>query len=288
MRSVQTTNKSYCKTKNLKLFMPSYQYLEEQEPKLQNLMHAELLDLDRRLAELTPADRTTYLKKIAADVASGRPYAYCVGSAPFREFDLIVNESVLIPRPETEMMPDIVREIWKQRNPKSLPTRILDIGTGSGCLAISLAAMYPNAYVEAWDVSPDALEVAIQNAAKNKAKVTFKTVDVLAEIPDNLKPFDIIVSNPPYVAKSEVGEDLSDSVFRHEPHLALFAEDEGLAFYQKFVEVFPVLLSANGVALLEHGHMQAEGVRGFFGEAFQVESLDDLQGRPRFLLVFKV
>jgi release factor glutamine methyltransferase len=272
--------------------MSLYQYIEEQLPQLNALMHAELLDLDRRLAELEPGERAVFLKRVAADVASGRPYAYCVGSAPFRDCELLVNESVLIPRPETEMMPDLVRKLWKQKNPGRSPQRILDIGTGSGCLAISLAKMFGEAAADlktvAWDICPKALAVARQNAIKNKVEVIFKKVDVLGGIPSGVKPFDIIVSNPPYVGQSEVGGDLSDSVFKHEPHLALFAEDDGLAFYKRFADVFKELLPDHGAALVEHGHLQAGDVRGFFGSAFEVQSLDDLQNKPRFSAINRV
>lgn len=177
------------------------------------------------------------------------PIQYLLGKTNFYGLDFEVNENVLIPRPETEELVEwIINENSKAEKSKTI--KILDIGTGSGCIAISLAKNIPNARVYAMDVSKKAIETAKRNAINNKTDVTFILQDVLNA--EELKcNFDIIVSNPPYVRNLEK-EEIKKNVLDYEPHLALFVEDnDALIFYRKIAA-----LAKNN--LLEDGQLYFE------------------------------
>lgn len=181
------------------------------------------------------------------------PVQYLLGKTSFYGLDFEVNENVLIPRQETE---ELVEWILKRQklNPEtsgeSQNIRILDIGTGSGCIAISLAKNLPNATVFAVDVSEKALATAKKNAENNSVNVTFINQNIL-ETEDLQQQFDIIVSNPPYVRNLEK-EEIKKNVLDNEPHLALFVEDnDALIFYKKIAELAQKNLSENGQLYFE-------------------------------------
>ena len=175
------------------------------------------------------------------------PVQYLLGKTNFYGLDFEVNENVLIPRPETE---ELVEWIINENSNNSKKLKILDIGTGSGCIAISLAKNLPNAEVCAIDVSKKALETAKRNAVNNKVEVTFMFQDILQL--DELKyDFDIIVSNPPYIRNLEK-EEIKKNVLDYEPHLALFVEDnDALIFYKKIASLAQKNLSENGQLYFE-------------------------------------
>ncbi|MCC9066712.1 peptide chain release factor N(5)-glutamine methyltransferase [Flavobacterium piscisymbiosum] len=177
------------------------------------------------------------------------PIQYLLGKTNFYGLDFEVNENVLIPRPETEELVEwIINENSKVDKAKTI--KILDIGTGSGCIAISLAKNIPNARVYAMDISKKAIETAKRNAANNKTDVTFILQDVLNA--EELKcNFDIIVSNPPYVRNLEK-EEIKKNVLDYEPHLALFVEDnDALVFYRKIAALAQNNLLENGQLYFE-------------------------------------
>ncbi|WP_264553729.1 peptide chain release factor N(5)-glutamine methyltransferase [Flavobacterium sp. N2038] len=177
------------------------------------------------------------------------PIQYLLGKTSFYGLDFEVNENVLIPRPETEELVDwIINE--NKGIDKSKEIKILDIGTGSGCIAISLAKNLPNAKVYAIDVSKKALETAKLNAVNNKVEVTFMLKDVL-QLEVLKSDYDIIVSNPPYVRNLEKVE-IKKNVLDYEPHLALFVEDNNaLIFYKKIAELAQKNLLENGQLYFE-------------------------------------
>jgi release factor glutamine methyltransferase len=163
------------------------------------------------------------------------PIQYLLGKTSFYGLDFEVNENVLIPRPETEELVEWILESQKSKG-ENKKIRILDIGTGSGCIAISLAKNLPNAQVFAIDVSEKALATAQKNAEINAVNVTFINQNIL-ETEDLGQQFDIIVSNPPYVRDLEK-EEIKKNVLDNEPHLALFVEDnDALIFYKKIAEL---------------------------------------------------
>ncbi|MFV5702814.1 peptide chain release factor N(5)-glutamine methyltransferase [Flavobacterium sp. XS2P12] len=177
------------------------------------------------------------------------PIQYLLGKTSFYGLDFEVNENVLIPRPETEELVE-----WVLSNnliiQESKNLKILDIGTGSGCIAISLAKNIPNAKVFAIDVSENALATARKNAAINEVNVTFINQNIL-ETEDLKQEFDIIVSNPPYVRNLEK-EEIKKNVLENEPHLALFVEDnDALIFYKKIAELAQKNLVPNGQLYFE-------------------------------------
>jgi release factor glutamine methyltransferase len=177
------------------------------------------------------------------------PIQYLLGKTSFYGLDFEVNENVLIPRPETEELVEwIIKGNLKFEGCKDL--KILDIGTGSGCIAISLAKNMPNAKVYAIDISEKALATAKKNALLNKVDVTFITQNIL-ETEDLKQQFDIIVSNPPYVRNLEKQE-IKKNVLDNEPHLALFVEDDdALLFYKKIAALAQKNLLENGQLFFE-------------------------------------
>jgi release factor glutamine methyltransferase len=201
------------------------------------------LDLEFSKQEITIWD--SILEQLKSEI----PIQYILGTTSFFGLDLEVNSSVLIPRPETEELVDwIIKENLKI--PKSKNVKILDIGTGSGCIAISLAKNVPNSLVFALDVSESALEMAQKNAVKNKVNVTFIQKNIL-ETSDLLQQFDIIVSNPPYVRNLEKHK-IHKNVLDNEPHIALFVEDtDALIFYRKIATLAIINLCNNGKLYFE-------------------------------------
>ncbi|AOW11183.1 peptide chain release factor N(5)-glutamine methyltransferase [Flavobacterium gilvum] len=177
------------------------------------------------------------------------PIQYLLGKTSFYGLEFEVNSTVLIPRPETEELVDWIIESQKSKD-KSQNLKILDIGTGSGCIAVSLAKNLPNAKVFAIDVSEKALATAKKNAESNSVDVTFMEQNIL-ETTDLGQEFDIIVSNPPYVRNLEK-EEIKKNVLDNEPHLALFVDDnDALLFYRKIAELAQKNLSVSGELYFE-------------------------------------
>ena len=202
-----------------------------------------------KVTELSADDRTD-LEKMMLRLENGEPVQYVLGSTTFCGRQFFVNESVLIPRPETEELCRWMVEERGLRN-EEREVRILDIGTGSGCIAITLAAEMPDAQVSAWDISEQALAVARKNADSIGVKVNFEQVDVLnLQFPINnstlnsqlstttyhLSPITCIVSNPPYICDNEKIA-MKPHVLEHEPHVALFVpDDDPLLFYRAIAD----------------------------------------------------
>jgi release factor glutamine methyltransferase len=185
---------------------------------------------------------------VLSQLKEQKPIQYILGETEFFGLPFYVNENTLIPRPETEELVEwIIKDL---KNEKIKDLKILDIGTGSGCIAISLGKNLPNASVFAIDVSEKALATAKKNAELNDVKVTFIQKNIL-ETEDLYQQFDIIVSNPPYVRNLEKQE-IHKNVLEYEPHLALFVEDnDALIFYKKIAELATKNLSENGQLYFE-------------------------------------
>ncbi|RTZ05542.1 peptide chain release factor N(5)-glutamine methyltransferase [Flavobacterium bomense] len=192
---------------------------------------------------------TVVWNSILAQLKQEIPIQYLLGKTSFYGLDFEVNENVLIPRPETEeLVAWIIRNNLKIEKFKDL--KILDIGTGSGCIAVSLAKHIPNAQVFAIDVSEKALATAHNNAHNNAVNITFIKQNIL-ETEDLLQEFDVIVSNPPYVRNLEK-EEIKKNVLDYEPHLALFVEDnDALIFYKKIAKLAQKNLLPNGKLYFE-------------------------------------
>ena len=229
--------------------------------------------MDRRV-ELG-ADAEARLQRALAALEAGQPLQYATGKAPFCGKSFEVNAHVLIPRPETELLVELVCGCS--------PQRVLDCGTGSGCIAVSVALALPEAQVEAWDISAEALAVARRNARVLGAKVRFRQRDMLLLPAQRRALYDVIVSNPPYICQSEEA-DMEAHVKDYEPHLALFVPDDNpLRFYVALAVLGKMRLHRGGSLLLEcnrrYAHavsamLQAEGYTG-------CEVIADCFGAPR-------
>ncbi len=215
---------------------------------------------------------------------AGVPYQHIVGYTYFSGLKLEVSESALIPRPETEELAYLIKD---KVNPKP-GLRILDIGTGTGCLALACAANFKDAVVEAWDISKEALSLASANAVSNKLQVGFKEVNFLNPQGLPQADWDIIVSNPPYIGTSEGGV-MDDLVLKNEPHLALFVPDnDPLVFYNAIADYAKNSLNAGGQIFVEINQRLGEETRDVFSEAgFKAELVKDLSGNDRFVIAGK-
>ena len=189
-------------------------------------------------------------KNILSDLKRQKPIQYILGETEFYGLRFLVNENILIPRPETEELVALIINEEARSNKQKAGFKILDIGTGSGCIAITLAKNIPTAEVFAIDISEKALATAEKNAELNEVKVTFLQKNIL-ETPDLGQQFDIIVSNPPYVRNLEKAQ-IKANVLEYEPHLALFVEDtDALLFYRKIAQLALKNLNPNGKLYFE-------------------------------------
>lgn len=214
------------------------------------------------------------------ELKNHRPIQYILGTADFYGMKFIVNENVLIPRPETEELVELIKS--HQSSVISHPS-ILDIGTGSGCIAIALKKLFPEANVSALDVSAKALEVARQNAEFNQTDVNFILADLFTFKEMKVPSFDIIVSNPPYILKSEMNS-MSKNVTEHEPFLALFVENEdALYFYKGIADLAKKQLRSNGRLYFEIHESLGKGVKELLeAKGFKnVEVKKDMSGKDR-------
>ena len=206
--------------------------------------------------------------------ASGVPVQYIVGRQEFFGRYFQVNPTVLIPRPETELLVERVLDLHPVAD-----SRIIDVGTGSGCIGITLALELPQTTVCLADVSFEAVQTARSNATNLGAKnISFACMDLLEAA---IGPIDVIVSNPPYVSLKETSR-LQREVREHEPHVALFAGDDGLAAYRRLIPRAQQLLRLGGYIAMEVGFGLEEGVLELFDQSWEkLQTRADLQGIPR-------
>lgn len=213
----------------------------------------------------------------------GEPVQYVVGKAEFGGRTFKVTPDVLIPRPETYELCQWIEEI-EEREEREYP--ILDIGTGSGCIAITLALDIPNAQVEAWDISEGALSIARQNVKDLHAHVDFKQVNVLGSLAKQGRPeWAFIVSNPPYICKKEAAS-MEQHVLDHEPHQALFVPDEDpLVFYKAIGQYACYALANHGCLFFEINPLYATEITKMLDEMgfFEIETRKDQFGKVRFV-----
>ncbi|WP_296348706.1 peptide chain release factor N(5)-glutamine methyltransferase [Winogradskyella sp.] len=231
--------------------------------------------------------------QVLEDLKQQKPIQYILGETEFFGLKFNVNEHVLIPRPETEELVDWILSCDSERSEVSQQLKILDIGTGSGCIAISLAKHLPNAKVYALDVSKEALEIAKSNAKMNEVEVTFMNLDILDILNWNLifkdLEFDIIVSNPPYVRQLEKQE-MKPNVLDNEPHLALFVEnDEPFVFYNAITDFAIKKLTIKGELYFEINQYLGDEMIALLEEKGlkNVELKIDLYGNDRMVKATK-
>ncbi len=259
--------------------------------------------------------RRQTLLELAARVAQGEPVQYVLGEADFCGLTLKVKPGVLIPRPETEELVNWIVETLHTKQSvvncqlSTVNCQLLDIGTGSGCIAVALAKKLKEAEVEAWDVSDDALEIARENAKRNGVQVKTSKVDVLdinansnsqlstvnfqlSTLTSHLSPltsYNIIVSNPPYICEEEKAE-MERNVLEHEPELALFVpDDDPLLFYRRIAELGLSLLKEKGLLFFEiNRRFGEEVVKMLQGKGYrEVELRQDMFGNDRMVKAIK-
>jgi release factor glutamine methyltransferase len=239
-------------------------------------------DLIIKKNEIISDSEQKRLEKIISELKLNKPVQYILGYAWFDGMKLFVNESVLIPRPETE---ELVASIISQISNLKHPISILDIGTGSGCIAIALKKNIPQANVFALDISEKAIEVASKNAKANHAEINFILDDVfkLQTLNNELPTLDIIVSNPPYVLHSDKST-LQARVMEHEPHLALFAgEEDALIYYRAIADMTVRFLKPGGMLFFEIHETKGNEIKEFLtAKGFKdVETRKDMSGKDR-------
>ncbi len=248
------------------------------------------LDLDKTAVILNPdyaLSESELLKFNFAikDLKAEKPIQYIIGKTEFYRFDFKVNEHTLIPRPETE---ELVKWVIDNENSAS-PLQILDIGTGSGCIAISLAKQLPKANIMGVDISAEALHIAKLNNEKLNASVSFELMDILNPPKTFNSRFDVIVSNPPYVLETEKAL-MKKNVLEFEPHQALFVKDsDPILFYRKILDFAQDHLVSNGKIYFEINEKSGAELSALLAKFHyhQIELKNDLFDRPRMICATK-
>lgn len=248
--------------------------LREARLLLQHVLGVSHAELAARPERTLSAEDSAGFAELVRRRLAGEPVAYLLGEAEFYSLELRVTPDVLIPRPETELLVDVGLEKMRGR-----PCRILDLGTGSGCVAVALATHLPQAQVTAVDVSPAALAVALGNAARHGAALRLVQGDWFAALDG--ERFDLIVSNPPYIAERDAH--LAQGDLRFEPRHALASGPDGLDAIRRIVAGAPGHLLPGGWLFFEHGYDQAAAVEALLNQAgfSQIQHHDDLAGIAR-------
>ena len=244
-----------------------------------SLKNLSFTDFVFALQQEVTKEEENFVEEIYQQLVAHKPAQYIIGQADFFGMQLKVDERVLIPRPETEELVELILSENPEENLK-----ILDIGTGSGAIALALAKNRPDWSVTAADISQDALELASENASNQNLNIFFKKSDCFAEI---FKKYDIIVSNPPYISREDESE-VGLNVLHSEPHLALFADEDGLAIYRRIAEDAKDYLKDGGKIYLEIGYKQGQSVPELFKKYLpekRVRTLKDQFGQDRMVVV---
>lgn len=244
-----------------------------------SLKNLSFTDFVFALQKEVTAEEKKFVEEIYKKLAEYIPAQYIIGHTDFFGMQLKVDERVLIPRPETEELVELILTENPEENLK-----ILDIGTGSGAIALGLAKNRPGWSVTAADISQEALELASENAKNQNLNIFFKKSDCFAEISEK---YDIIVSNPPYISREDESE-VGLNVFHSEPHLALFADEDGLAIYRRIAEDAKDYLTDGGKIYLEIGYKQGQSVPALFRKYLpekRVRTLKDQFGQDRMVVV---
>ncbi|MCM1169316.1 MAG: peptide chain release factor N(5)-glutamine methyltransferase [Bacteroides sp.] len=255
----------------------------------QEILHQDRMRLAAGLPQAVPEQEDSLFASVLTRLQAGEPIQYIFGKAYFLDLELEVNPAVLIPRGETEEL-----VLWTLENIRGIKNpKILDLCTGSGAIALALASARPDAGVWAYDISPEALRTASRNNERCRTRVNFFLQDILQEeIPENIEKtaFNLIVSNPPYVRKCERAQ-MRANVLEHEPHIALFVDDDDpLLFYRRIAFMAWEHLAEGGFVMAEINEAFPDECRELYErQGFShVEVRRDLHGRARMLSGCKI
>ena len=236
-------------------------------------------DIEYLRKYLKDKDLDTALKELE----SGIPVQYIVGNTNFYGYDFKVNRNTLIPRFETELLVEkTYNYIKKYFNKDNI--KILDIGTGSGCIAITLNKLLDDSDVTGVDISSEALEVAKENNISNNTNVKFIESDIFSNVSDK---YDVIISNPPYISYDDI--EVMDIVKNNEPHLALYAKDNGLYFYDKIIKDSSKYLNDKFIMAFEIGYKQGKDITKIVNKYYKDINMSvekDYSGRDRFVFIW--
>ena len=244
-----------------------------------SLKNLSFTDFVFTLQQEVTEEEEVFVKEIFQQLVAHKPAQYIIGQADFYGMQLKVDERVLIPRPETEELVELILA----ENPET-NLSVLDIGTGSGAIALALAKNRPDWSVTAADISQDALDLASENAKNQNLQIFLKKSDCFTEISEK---YDIIVSNPPYISREDESE-VGLNVLHSEPRLALFADEDGLAIYRRIAEDATDYLKDGGKIYLEIGYKQGQSVPELFRKHIpekRVRTLKDQFGQDRMVVV---
>ena len=244
-----------------------------------SLKNLSFTDFVFALQQEVTEEEKQFVEEIFKKLAAHIPAQYIIGHAEFFGMQLKVDERVLIPRPETEELVELILAENLKDNLK-----VLDIGTGSGAIALALAKNRPDWSVTAADISQDALDLSLENANAQNLNLSFIKSDCFSEISSK---YDIIVSNPPYISREDQ-EEVGLNVLHSEPHLALFADEDGLAIYRRIAEDSKDYLNDGGKIYLEIGYKQGQSVPALFMENLpekRVRTLKDQFGQDRMVVI---
>ena len=265
----------------LLVYGKQYIHKSHAEMLLSLLLNVNTLELLLMLDKEIPEDIANKYKEQVLMVKDNNPIQYVIGNVNFYGNNFIVNKNVLIPRFETE---ELVENTIKLINENfSLPVNILDIGSGSGCIGLSLKKKLDNSKVTLLDISKEALEVAKENASNLGVDVTFIESDMWTNVTDK---YDVIISNPPYIRNNE---EIEDIVYNNEPHLALFGGEDGLEYYRIIRKELLNYVNNRFLLSLEIGDLQKEEVVKLFSDIPNVKIITkkDLSGRDRMVFILK-
>jgi release factor glutamine methyltransferase len=224
------------------------------------------------------SDELAEIKRIVLLRVKRFPLQYLLGKTSFMGLEICVNSDVLIPRPETEELVEHIINKYKDKG----AIKILEIGTGSGCIALALGKYLPNSQIHTIDISERALELAKINSELNKiTNINFEKKDFLKNC-NFLDNYDVLVSNPPYISKKEYEENSQPEIM-FEPRNALTDESDGLEFYRKFASEFKKLLKQDGVFFVEMAYNQSRDVSLIFSEFYDIRVYKDFSGIDRYI-----
>ncbi|TSI07441.1 peptide chain release factor N(5)-glutamine methyltransferase [Lysinibacillus sp. BW-2-10] len=250
---------------------------------LQHILQTNYSGLMMRMHDDITKEQFEQFQSYVEQHAKGRPVQYITGVEEFYGRTFQVDESVLIPRPETEELIVAALERMHKLFEKKASIKLADIGTGSGAIAITMKSELPKLHVTATDISEAALKTAQKNAEILGATIDFRLGDLTEPLKD--EKWDVILSNPPYIAYDEAKE-MSEVVVEYEPHSALFAEEDGLILYRKLAQQLPNLVNKPALIGVEIGYTQGENVANFFQSSFpqaKIEIVKDINQKNRFV-----